>query len=356
MQSGNKTNIPVLTGIRALAALLVFLHHFLSPPASNPVAYSGSIIAHFHIGVSLFFVLSGFLIHYKYFEILSGGTNGWRSFFLHRFARIMPLYLFLLALTFPVLYFYENGSFIKNISLFFLSISLLKGFVPEALFSGIPQGWSLTVEFCFYLSAPILFYFFRNKAHLYLLTSISLFFLAYFLESVHMGRATNGQGPFFLTYTIAGRSFEFFAGCFLSAGLKRENKSANPLPVFTLAGIGGISIILIGLTNPLLSKMLVLNFLILNLLVPVFIVTFYKGLLSENSILKTFLCLEFVQLLGRISFAFYLIHVGVMERFLSSFVTNHVLLLYVILNFLAWFLYQFVELPARQWLLKRFSI
>ena len=60
----SKENFPALTGIRAVAAFMVYIHH------RNPFdeVFFGKKIhdffGEFHVGVTIFFVLSGFLITY----------------------------------------------------------------------------------------------------------------------------------------------------------------------------------------------------------------------------------------------------------------------------------------------------
>jgi peptidoglycan/LPS O-acetylase OafA/YrhL len=77
---------PALDGMRALAAVLVFLFHYLQLP------YGWA-------GVDLFFVLSGFLIT----GILYDGREGehrFRNFYMRRVFRIFPLYYGVLAALF----------------------------------------------------------------------------------------------------------------------------------------------------------------------------------------------------------------------------------------------------------------
>ena len=60
--------LPALTGIRIIAAYMVFFHHY------NPINkdFFGIVIYNFftelHVGVTLFFVLSGFLITHRYYD------------------------------------------------------------------------------------------------------------------------------------------------------------------------------------------------------------------------------------------------------------------------------------------------
>ncbi|AGW90023.1 MULTISPECIES: acyltransferase family protein [Cupriavidus] len=84
-------NLPALTSIRFLAALTVVLCHFsqiglLAVPAWFVAAADGGRPA-----VSLFFVLSGFVLAYNYRDKLGG--NGVRAFYAARVARIWPVLL-----------------------------------------------------------------------------------------------------------------------------------------------------------------------------------------------------------------------------------------------------------------------
>ena len=65
----NVEYFPGLTGIRAIAAFMVFIHHYNPFLESNSYLKLRSIFGEFHVGVSLFFVLSGFLIGYRYYAI-----------------------------------------------------------------------------------------------------------------------------------------------------------------------------------------------------------------------------------------------------------------------------------------------
>ena len=95
----NRT-IPSLTGLRIFAALVVYLSHVGvgpgAPPALSRFADSG------YMGVTLFFVLSGFVLTHRYQAELGSPTarNLW-GYCRARFARIYPLYL--LVLLFVVL-------------------------------------------------------------------------------------------------------------------------------------------------------------------------------------------------------------------------------------------------------------
>ena len=95
-----RPDIPALTGLRFFAAFFVAISHTLvmiyrDDASSGPLYYVASLSG---IGMTLFFVLSGFVIHYNYQEtITSGGASGYWRFFAARFSRLYPLYFVLMA-------------------------------------------------------------------------------------------------------------------------------------------------------------------------------------------------------------------------------------------------------------------
>ena len=64
--------IPALTGVRAIAAFLVFFHHFNQLDFPFPLRRTFN---EFHMGVTMFFLLSGFLIP-ALINILAQMTQG----------------------------------------------------------------------------------------------------------------------------------------------------------------------------------------------------------------------------------------------------------------------------------------
>lgn len=80
-----RDEIRPLTSLRFLAALWVFVFHIeLRWPLGLPEPF-GALIKHGAIGMSLFFILSGFVLGYTYVE----GVKSIRSYAIRRFARIL---------------------------------------------------------------------------------------------------------------------------------------------------------------------------------------------------------------------------------------------------------------------------
>jgi peptidoglycan/LPS O-acetylase OafA/YrhL len=97
-----RPTLPALTGLRFLAALTVLIEHawihlFKFQGAATGLRYWVPTCGGF--GMSLFFVLSGFVIHYNYRHVVTGqGPTGLAAFLWARFSRLYPLYFFMLAL------------------------------------------------------------------------------------------------------------------------------------------------------------------------------------------------------------------------------------------------------------------
>ena len=96
-----KLFFPALTGFRAIAAWVIFIYHFF--PFKNPnhsyPKWISDIIWEFHIGVDMFFVLSGFLITYRYFD---ENPIHFKKYMVNRFARIYPMYFIITAIGFGI--------------------------------------------------------------------------------------------------------------------------------------------------------------------------------------------------------------------------------------------------------------
>ncbi|MCX6298506.1 MAG: acyltransferase [Bacteroidetes bacterium] len=330
--------IPALTGVRAIAAFFVFFHHYNQLDFSYPIQRT---LNEFHMGVTMFFVLSGFLICMRYYGN-SEITGSWfRKYIKNRIARIYPMYLFLTLLTF-LLYFLIGGeaSVIGTVQspilILFLNIFFIRGFFDDLKFTGVGQGWSLTVEECFYLLAPVLFIGIkRNKNNLIyyplLLLVFGITMVLVFLNFSVFGFFKNFQ--FLFLYTFFGRCVEFFIGMKLALIVLEKKEKILSRPVFTTMGVLGMVIAVsvlvflplngreFGLYHPF-------GIFTNNIILPIAIAVLYYGLIIEKSWLQKFLSSATMQLLGKSSYIFYLIHIGVFATFLKNISRNTIDLLF----------------------------
>src|ERR1700689_176380 len=93
----NPGHIPALDGVRGAAAATVFIYHYGGGARSADFAFHivGKTIHLGWVGVSLFFVLSGFLITGILLDSMQ--RPNWRvTFYIRRALRIFPLYYFAL--------------------------------------------------------------------------------------------------------------------------------------------------------------------------------------------------------------------------------------------------------------------
>ena len=143
-----------LTGLRFLGALWVYLFHFGSTFAiGHPSLHVvGVFLSHGYLGVSLFFVMSGFVLIYTYEGRET--RKGWiAEFFVARFARLYPVYLLALLIAAPFLPLASSPGQLTATLLLVQSWGLPSSGLG---YFWISQGWALSVEFTFYLVFPML--------------------------------------------------------------------------------------------------------------------------------------------------------------------------------------------------------
>jgi peptidoglycan/LPS O-acetylase OafA/YrhL len=93
-----------------------------------------------------------------------------------------------------------------------------------------------------------------------------------------------------------------------------------------------------------------------NVLLPPFIAALLYGLATERTVLGRFLAFPVVELLGKSSYAFYLIHMGVIERFthtLFPYITLPVR--FALLNLIAITFFKIVEEPLNHAIRRQFG-
>jgi len=170
MPTGRAGRIASLDAIRGIAILLVLLHHYITgPSAFEPGSLGERIIASISFGwagVDLFFVLSGFLI--GGIILRSGQQDGFLlGFYRRRAARLLPLYLVLLALygvVAPILIAYDSpaAAWLANDlgAPLWSHLLYLQNFFNAATgaWGGnwLAPTWSLAIEEQFYLVAPLI--------------------------------------------------------------------------------------------------------------------------------------------------------------------------------------------------------
>ncbi len=367
------TEIRALTSLRAFAALLVLFHHFLlfgiyPSLRANPLE---AILMEGHIGVTIFFVLSGYLITSRYFKPMTEGQLGWFDYLTKRVARIWPLYLAVLLLTLIL----EP----KTVFMPLVQLTLTQGYFIELRFSGIPTAWSLTVEETYYLIAPIVFItiaYLSAKAAIrlkraFVVQAMVLLVWVIGMIAVGFGLAALSSSippprfgglmvmdwPQIRALTIFGRFFEFAVGiaCALLFGSGRVTRLfdrkygsvlADGLSVGSLGAIA-LASYLMNRAGGAYSDGWIYNY-------PIAVLTgiWILALTCERSIIARFMSLELLVYLGRISYAVYLlqflVYYEVIQNLLSRESPLYMLLLIVIMNVASALAYELIEKPCRR--------
>jgi peptidoglycan/LPS O-acetylase OafA/YrhL len=362
---------PALTALRFVAALLVFLFHF--PPSGaawDVVAREG------HVGVSVFFVLSGFLIALRYAEAMARGEVRLRDYFVRRAARILPLYYAVLFL---------------SLGLTHADVPGLRALLPEltltqALFGEsvhhlvIPTSWSLTVEECFYAAAPLLFLSlaavsrrFPRRPLAAALVLLTLVVAGLFVFGLGIPGLLDGRGPGFLRapheivlHTAFGRFYDFAvgvmgalvfvspAGAALRRGVEtpRRGLAAAALAAALIVGAQWGMHAAGGIDGPHWARAWAWNLL----LAPATALLIVALTAPRNPAARALGASAFVYL-GKISYALYLVQLtplgkGLMYRVLPHGGLGALFLLYAGMTAVSVVLYELIEEPGRRLVLR----
>lgn len=161
-----------LTATRGFAALMIVIFHF----GLNVFPFSElqPFFAKGNMAVSYFFTLSGFIMCYTYFNQRIRYTD----FVKRRLARIGPLYWFAMLLSIPMV-LAETGLPMKLI----LNLFFLQAYFPGYALSVNSPGWSLSVEFCFYLLFPFLLWLYKINQRRFVFGSVLFFVLS---QTIHL--------------------------------------------------------------------------------------------------------------------------------------------------------------------------
>jgi peptidoglycan/LPS O-acetylase OafA/YrhL len=212
--SGNP-RFPALDGFRGLAAMGVLVFHV---SGNTDVSSRDGVLPDFlarlgNYGVTVFFVLSGFLLYRQFVlaEFRGERFPRVRRFYWHRFLRIYPAYWLVVTVT---ILLSKNGHLPPsrgNISGFgqYLQIySLMQNYRKEVFIAGLFVAWTLCIEVAFYLVLPPLAWVFRTlgsigrddgennlarrlKVQLVCLGAMALFAMAFRYWALNVGPKTD---------------------------------------------------------------------------------------------------------------------------------------------------------------------
>lgn len=371
----NKSYFPALTGLRALAAMMVFVHH-CSQWGWNP-AYGVPVFREWYLGVSIFFTLSGFLITRTYYEQFRFNQANFGEYWIKRFARIYPIYFLLLLVT--TLFSGRDYTGAQLVANFTLTQSLFSYY----MFTGIVPAWSLTVEECFYILAPGIFLLIRPRSEgkslqfravralvMLALSSAALWYLGVFLHQWVGGGNFLGRMSDLRIYNIFGRFPEFAIGIFTAWWML--NRSGEPAKasradfafVFSVAAFFGTMSWMAHLRD---SEGLAYGIFSGRSMFPMWLLAtgtaaFCWSATNGSQLAHALFGNRLVEYLGRISYIFYLLQSPffidtwheTLQKVVPS-IASHPVTLIIFMNLIAAALYELVEKPMHRWVVAKLS-
>lgn len=228
-QPAPTAHLDSLTSLRFFAAAMVVFSHLAFLQSSEIPLVRGlyeGVFREGYMGVTFFFILSGFILSHSYTARLTEGMT-YRQFLATRVARIYPLHLLTLLIALPIaLSSLVSGK--RSLSIFLegliANLALLQAFSPisDIHFSMNAPSWSISNEMFFYALFPILVF----------SRSIYLFFAAaaIFITQQAVGNISDDNTTHFLVYVFPpSRIADFTVGILLHRMFARTRPPAAAL-------------------------------------------------------------------------------------------------------------------------------
>lgn len=336
-----------ITFTRFIAALFVIFFHFAKDIYPFNSESFGFITRQGNLGVSYFFMLSGFVM------VIAYGDKVKVNFFdylKNRLARIYPVYLFALIAYVLIIFFMLKMS--TNWIDFSLNFFLLQAWFSERALTLNPPGWSLSAELFFYILFPFFFNFIYKKLNIW---KVSIIILGIYVTSQIIFISalntilTNPDGGNHLNQVLYMPIFhlnEFLLGNLVGLFFikKLKNKTWN----FDIAIIALIIVyvLLLKYNETIINH----NGLYAYILLPIILlIVLNKGILTKIMNKKAFV------FLGEISYSMYILQIPVFYfvtlkmhqmRFMNEYAIFYISLFFLILS--SSLSYRYIETPLRQ--------
>ncbi len=234
-----------LTGLRFVAAAWVFAYHFLVLTVGGAPWWVARAQNAGHAAVSLFFVLSGFVLAYNYAGPLAAGTVSRARFFRLRLARVWPLYALVALAEVPLAL--RAGAMPSRIGAATAAdVVGLQAWIPSLSFVGNTPGWSVSVELFFYAAFPWLAFLASRRTPRVL---VAAFVLALAAAASPALVPSTSDAATFLKCGPPLRLPEFVAGIALGGAFLRRRRPLPPAAANALAAVALVAVAAIVLAS-----------------------------------------------------------------------------------------------------------
>jgi peptidoglycan/LPS O-acetylase OafA/YrhL len=311
MQLGAK-EIYALTTLRFFAATLVVWEHLPMLPGLEWMRIPANCTG--RAGVTVFFVLSGFIMCYSYGDRDWTGRFGGnaREFYWSRFARIYPLHWLMFLFALPL----GLNSLTARVSVSDIPWQLT---LTDMLWPGHDAGeqpvkaaWTLSCEVLFYLLAPVFFLMLSGKKRPLAVSVVLLLGIT----AAMLALVSLFPGGYWLAYEYLPEFLLGIAGFQLA---RRVNLSRAVSPLLVA---GGLLLIVAVLANLLLPCRFIHLYYAPGALLVIL------GCANAAGYIGRFLSLPLLVLLGHASYSLYLLHDPVLRYFKVWLNRNGIVLLF----------------------------
>jgi len=357
-----KPPLPALTGIRTLLAIFIILFHFTPPHLGilYPFVDNG------YVFVGVFFLISGYVLTYNYAD--RGKNLDKRQFWLARFSRLYPVYLFVLLISARMV---QDEWHARSHTEFWQGLVLtpfvLQGWSPSVATFWNTVAWTLTSECVLYLAFPwVIRLPWPKKAPQLVLLLLALWVIGLIPHSLYLylnpdhitgpvDRYSSSQLLRFLKYTPLPYVCTFLSG--VTLGKLQHALTFTSRQRFILSSVSLGAVCLFFYTLVARTPYLLMHG---GLMTPVF-AALVLGLSGPHPISAVFSWRPLL-LVGESSYCLYLLHFNVFQLLHLYRIPERLHLAaldpwlsYVILILFALAVFHFVEIPARKAILNRFS-
>ncbi|MHA0274769.1 acyltransferase family protein [Enterobacter ludwigii] len=347
----NKEILP-LTSLRFFAAAIVIIAH---------LGYD------YHLGgmgVTFFFILSGFILSYNYAtKFIDWSSRQLISMWISRVSRIYPVHIFMFILSLPLSYIYAREYSVTDT---LSNILLIQSWYPngQGTFSYNGVSWTLSCELFFYLTLPFVLFACSRKALQIKTTQtlivMMLIMLIIWLVSLSAGHDIVEYSFKWWFYIISPylRWMDFLFGIALGYTFLK-GKSVRPTwpNLFSLLEVLSLTSI-VGFYFYFLHAELPYKWNYSAYFNPLFGAIIYT-FAFQNGLLSKLLSMQALTYLGRISFSIYMTH-QVLIFYWNRYIVNlnyiastieeaiNQILYCAAVIFMSSFIYHVIENPARR--------
>jgi len=342
-----------LTSLRFFAAAVIVLGHILPTVVGIP----GD--SRFGLGVSFFFVLSGFILTYQYRDF---SQHSVKAFYVARFARLWPIHLVTFWLVVIAIQPHILLSPMHAMTAM-LNLLLLHAWLPISglVFSWNAPSWSISDELWFYLLFPFLAQTRRLWVWLTALIAIAAFIV--FSFPIAPAKLFEFSYVHAIMQHPAVRVVEFAVG--VLAGRLYNAGQRIRMPATALEILAVSLIALYGVTSPAVQRVIAAAGYpsvglwysqsggVLIFAFAIFIFAQGGGPISR------LLGWRLLVLLGEISFSTYMLHqtifrYAVMHQWSENIGTTLATIFALIITYGgSWALWRFIEVPCRRWIISK---